>query len=164
LLNAAERIRRMLVRHGYADLGFYLTQTGFAVVTRCERIDGAGAPLQDPRFSVDIPRLRDFSLSGIVSAMFSAPQGRFRVIMIAVTSDPGSIRRRTSDGTAGAVELLGPGGDPVIPREFDSIGFSGYTALALFYEITKTGEQPPHVVGDGLTVDAHLRGSGLETR
>jgi hypothetical protein len=164
LLDAATRLRQMLVRHGYEDLGWYVTQTGFAVVTRCERIDGRGAPLHDPRFSVDIPSFHDFSFSGIARAMFSAPEGRFRVIMIAVTSDPASIRRRAHGGDASPVEALGLDGDAVVPQELQTLRFQGYTALILFYEISKVGDKPPRIVADGLTVDTHIRGSGLETR
>jgi hypothetical protein len=164
LWDAAHRIRQMLVRHGYEDQGWYTTGTGFAVVTRCERIDGDGTPRQDPRFSMDIPMFHDFSLLGIARAMFSAPQGRFRVIMIAVTSDPASIRRRTHDGGAGTVERLGQHGDAVIPQELQTPPLEGHSALILFYEITKLGDQPPRIVADGLTVDTHVRGSGMEIR
>ncbi len=163
LWDAAERIRGMLVRRGYQDLGWYRTGTGFAVATRCERIDDSGIPLGEPRFSTTIPRFHDFSLRGIARALFSAPRGRFRVIVIAVTSDPGAVHRRTGTTDATAVEALSAGGNAPIPRTLDQVSLARHAALILFYEIAKLGDASPRIVTDGLTSADHVRGSGLET-
>lgn len=163
LYGAAEKLESMLQRHGYSDLRWYLVPKGFAVATRCERIRKNGTAID---FSAEVPAISEFTLAGIVGSIFKAHKGRFRVMLLTVTSDPGSLTSVEAAGDATTAEMLGHGGGFAIPNELKSIKVDAdkHHGLVLFYEIVRTADQQPQVVHQqALTSAAQLWATGLET-
>jgi hypothetical protein len=93
---AAERLLAALDASGYAEHSFFSVQPdpavapeGFALVTRLEQIDPDGSPRPGAeRWSVALPEREIFSLGDFVRALFSAPEGHYRVIVFTVTGRP----------------------------------------------------------------------------
>lgn len=162
LYDVAGHVQEALARRGYSDMSWYIIPNGFAVVTRCERISDTGAPLDHPRFSSDIERIHEFSLRGMLSALFRAPRGRFRVLLVAVTSDPASIVGRTDDRDGDTLTNLSRFGGFAIPEELNDSPRNGHSAFILFYELSKRGDRDLEVVHDGaLTSADEVTSTGL---
>lgn len=93
---AADRLLAALGRAGYAEHSFFSIQPnpdrppeGFALVTRLEQIEPDGAPKPVPdRWSVELPARELFSLGDFVRALFTAPEGHYRVIVFTLTGLP----------------------------------------------------------------------------
>ncbi len=84
-----DRLERALIDAGYVEYGYQsIGCSGFAMVTRLERIDEDGRPLQGTiRFAA--PEARpDWSLGSYLSRLFYAPPGYYRQIVFAATDQP----------------------------------------------------------------------------
>jgi hypothetical protein len=84
-------LRSALDGAGYFEGSYYVIPQGYALATRMESIESDGSPRPgQARWNVE-PDSRDisiFSLSSYLVALFSAPPGRYRVIVFLVTSEP----------------------------------------------------------------------------
>ena len=84
-----ERLENALIEAGYVEYGYQsIGCSGFAMVTRLERIDENGRPLEGAmRFAP--PETRpNWSLGGYLSRLFYAPPGYYRQIVFAATDQP----------------------------------------------------------------------------
>lgn len=96
LKEVGDRLRHALDQAGYAELDFFsippdLDQQpeGFALVTRLERIYEDGRRwLGKKRWLEELPARDVFSLKELVRALFTAPEGHYRVIVFVVTGRP----------------------------------------------------------------------------
>lgn len=163
LYELATRFSAVLTSRGYGDLNWFLTPTGFVTVTRCERIGPEGVSLEHPRFSTEIGKIGDLSFTKLLGAIFHAREGRFRVVMLVVTSSPNSMYDplpSVDDGLQ--VIRLGQNGAAQIPEELLTKSSRGYAAYYLFYEIERTGEARPRLVySTALTAAQHLAATKL---
>lgn len=81
----AQRLETALGQAGYFEHSYYAVPGGFALVTRLEQIEFDGTPKPPPqRWSADAPRHEVFSLRDYLRALFTAPQGHYRVIVFIV--------------------------------------------------------------------------------
>lgn len=71
---------------GYDEKAYHAVPGGFALVTRVEQIEPDGTPKRgNSRWSVEIAALETFSLDAYIRALFTAPQGFYRVIVFLIT-------------------------------------------------------------------------------
>lgn len=92
LLELEVSIRLALRSAGYFDVGTLPTpQGGIAIITPVEQITSSGIPVEGAqRWVADINRntCGSFSLSCILKALFLAPEGFYRVLVILATDEP----------------------------------------------------------------------------
>lgn len=162
LYDVAARLQKAFNEAGYGELSWYSVEGGFAMVSRMEQFSTDGTPLPEPdRFSSEIAEPR--TLGERLREVFSARQGRFRVVVFIVTSQPvrQDIRRRLSREEA--IELLAEGADRV-PEEIGREVFSSaHQCTALIYEFEQ--RTPDHnaefVHSSRLDANVHLRRGGI---
>ncbi len=158
----ADRLQKALSARGYQEHSWFEVPGGFVLVTRLEQITAQGVPAPSPnRWSAE-PMHRVMSLRDYVNAMFTAPQGRFRVIALLVTDQP-----LTSSGVPpkqeDAVGWLSQGSlNP--PRSVSTATWTlQHVCAAYIYEFEKpsTDRKATFVASSQLSGEAHLRGAGL---
>lgn len=158
--DVAERIENALGGLGYHERSYYQVPGGFALVTRLEQIDEFGVPLTDERrWLAGIAPVRPPSLTGWLSSLFSAPEGRFRVIALILTSEVVG-----ADGAAPSqADALGwvSAGDLNLTQCLaDSPYTNAHILAALIYEFRQIGVNNPRFEF-GTDVTEHMNGSGL---
>ena len=161
LFDVAARLQQAFNEAGYGELSWYSVPGGFAMVSRMEQFDRYGTPLPDPdRFSIAIAQPR--TLGERLWEVIRARQGRFRMIVLVVTSEPvrQGARRLSREE---AMELFAEGADRV-PEEIGREVFSSlYLCTALIYEFHQ--RTPDHnaefVPSSRLDANIHLRQAGI---
>lgn len=154
-------IRSALDSAGYGSRSYYKIPGGYAIATQLERFvdDGRPAPGVD-RWAV-ASKLWPFSLENYIKALFATEPGRFRVIVLIVTSTPvqlsseGAVRKQAIDWVMGGFNVL--------PPEIAEVLYDGaMNCTALVYEFKKAPGGAPEAERPGqLTGDVHMSGSGL---
>ena len=155
------RLSESLERCGYTEKRYYAVPNGFALVTKIEQIDSEGRP-KKPRWSVEIGKVRNFTVESYLKALLMAPHGYFRVIAFVVTSRPfvtnGDLltRKEADQWLIGGLNIL-----PSSIREFDLT--KDHKVTALIYEFEKKGIKGDVncLVPGKLQGETHLKGSGL---
>ena len=152
-----------LNRAGYADWSVYgYRDAGFAVATRMERIQDDGSPDQD-RWLFEHEPSREFSLRELLSRLFQARPGHFRVIVFIVTQrvvTPGDGELTDSTATKWYQE-----GAADLPYGMRRLVVDSLHTEALIYEFRRPDEDVEAVQVDsdetGLTGVQHLVRAGL---
>lgn len=158
----ADRLQKALLSRGYQELAWFVIPNGFALVTRLEQITEQGVPAAgNSRWSATpshpIRRFRDY-----LDAMFTAPQGRFRVIAFLVTDLPIPDSNHVPDRELAQGWLSA--GSLAPPRAAASTAWtSDHACIAYIYEFTKSSasSKPTAVATSNLTAMAHLQAAGL---
>ena len=84
-----ERLENALIEAGYVEFGYQsIGCSGFAMVTRLERIDEEGRPLEGAMRFAPPEAKPNWSLGGYLSRLFYAPPGYYRQIVFAATEKP----------------------------------------------------------------------------
>lgn len=84
-----KRLVWALKRMGYYAHAYYEIPNGFALVTRIEQINTDGTSKNPPaRWEIKLPPHRGFNLDKLITAVFAAKKGYFRVIVFIITSNP----------------------------------------------------------------------------
>lgn len=168
LVDVYERISFALHQSGYGEQRVYGVPAsgdeGFAIVTRLERFDKNGVPLDDDTRFLP-PDLEDtsFNLTEFIKRLFVAPQGYFRFAIFIIT-DLTYIPNAPEIDSEGAQTLLEEG-VPRLPDSFEQVSSSGYHVDVLIYEYlwdTQKDEAKPIAPGR-LTAYQHLAGAGLDS-
>lgn len=143
---AAERLIAALGAAGYAEHAFFAIRPdpgrppeGFALVTRLEQIfpDGRPRPV-DQRWRVELPPRDVFSLQGLIEALFTAPEGHYRVIVFTVTGRPvAPSQEEPTREDAG--EWLGRGLARLPPSLAELPWTRGHACTALIYQFRQVG-------------------------
>ncbi|MEM7677253.1 MAG: hypothetical protein AAF449_14730 [Myxococcota bacterium] len=172
LSDAAEELHALLLSAGYSEQAYYELRpggqtTGFALVTRIERIrsDGTPFPAQERFLAAHAPER--FDVLQFLKSLFVAPVGYYRVLVFTVSTD-----RIRTDGPAmtdaQAETLLNQGAS----RLAGCIAQAPYTRAhaidALVYEFRHAPEEqnaPDKAVSQllpsQLAPDVHLRNAGI---
>lgn len=159
--NAVERALRSV---GHAQVGFQSVGCdGFAAISYLERIDANGRPLSDGTRFLPPGAKEPWSLSGYLTRLFSAPQGKYRQIVIVGTDrlmDDFGAAPTTEEG----LEMIDDSNAerPPVLREY--LWRRGHHRLvALIYEFDKPAGRGAavHVPPRGLGGTKHLQGAGL---
>jgi hypothetical protein len=161
LAAVAARLGAALDACGYAERAWFSIPGGFALVTRLEQINDDGTPKSGAaRWAAEPPRqiagIRDY-----MRALFSAPGGRFRVVVFLVTDEP------VGGGTpaparAEAVGWLREGALSLPPEIAAQPLGDAHQAYAYIYEFEKQGDAEARFLAESrLTAQAHLNAAGL---
>jgi hypothetical protein len=136
LSDVGRRIVRALEAAGYSEYSFYAVPGGFAVVARLERVQDDGTPAPDQLRFLAPEAAEPFSLSTYVTRLFFAPQGYYRQIVFAVTTEV--VRPSGPAPSARTAQALLQGGADRLPAAFRAMPFTAdYQATALIYEYRK---------------------------
>jgi hypothetical protein len=164
LRDVERRIRQVLGENGYSEASFYAVPDGFALVTRLEQINDDGTPKEGPqRWSLEVPRLSEFSFSAYLRALFLAPPGYFRVIVFIVTPHP-IVQSEAKVTPKEAGHWLTAGADR-LPESLGTLDFSreAYLCTALVYEFNRRTESDEPAILDPGNIPGriHLLKAGL---
>ena len=164
--HVAERLSLALHKSGYVWKSYYYLDTpkknGFVLVSRIERIDDEGKPL-DPRWTTEYKAPEVVTIEDFLRVLFTSKPGRFRVIAFVVS--PYDL---TTTGTppteTEVVEWLDSGYDR-LPKPLKPLSFlEDYSCRALIYEFKKNKNGESHFVPKTeteLTAEDHLNGVEL---
>jgi hypothetical protein len=135
LRDVSRRIEAAFRRAGYIEWSYYAVPKGFAIVSQLEQYQPDGTPLKEPdRWSIKVPAPRVFSLDSYIKALFTANQGRFRIVALIVTSDPVTQDSKTKITREEALKWVGEGANK-LPKEYERIPFGDdVDCTALIYE------------------------------
>lgn len=159
----ANRLEVALTLAGYSERSFFAAPNGFVLATRLEQIEFDGTPRPDEsRWSHALPRREIFSLRDYMVALFTAPEGHYRVIVFVVSDEPFA----PSDEDVTESEARGwlHGGVERLPPEVANIAISDeHACSALVYQFKKQGHhREPILHPDGApAADMHLVRSGI---
>ena len=121
---------------GHHEMSYYGVPNGFALVTRLESIEANGEPKAgEGRWNVEMAPVSAFSIGAYIRALFSAPLGRYRVIVVLITS-----QRFTADDVTvskdDASRWLALGGNS-LPTDVAALQAAGAICTAMIYEFEK---------------------------
>ncbi len=157
--DTAERLSRALRAAGYESPAFYSAPGGYAMAARLEQIEADGTPRPVPmRWSAALPQREVFSLGDYFKALFSAPEGHYRVIVFVVsdrpfaTSDTGTSREEADAWLHGGLNVL-PAAIAGLPLT------AGHACTALIYQFRKQGFQ-----GEAVSVFDGAPGASVQLR
>lgn len=158
LADVDRRLAAALDAAGYFEKAYYAVPGGFALVTRLEQIRDDGMSEKEPeRWSIEMPRLKEFSLRSYLRALFVAPRGRYRLIVFVTTPEPFT-QAPTGIGADDADLWLVEGLNR-LPRSIGEIAFTEdtlVTALIYQFEWVDLEERPAFVTDPDLPARSHL--------
>ena len=136
-------IRKALERGQYYDTGYYGIPNqpdGFVLVTRLEKIEEDGSPVElSERWVTEVDQKSDFNLSRYLKSLFVAEEGYYRVIAFVVTSE--DITSWGETASAKEFEKMISEASPSLMKSTASQPLSDTHALyALIYEFAKDCE------------------------
>jgi len=139
LSQVAGTLEEALDNAGYIERSYYAAPKGFALVTRLEQVNPDGTPKSVPdRWSVQMTTPKVFSLASYLQALFTAQEGRFRIIAFIVTTAPFAQNPNVAISREDAMEWLSVGSQ-TLPASIGSLAYSErHYSMALIYEF----EQP----------------------
>ena len=147
---------------GYSEKSYYAIPAGFALVTRLEQTDAEGRPKPEPgRWAPNVDRTGRFSLASYLKALFTCPQGSFRVLVFAVTSTNFSATGEAPSRNQAETWLVG--GWNGLPEPTASAAYTWtHRCTALVYEF-ETGTAPGAVLREPprLPAKTHLEKAQL---
>jgi hypothetical protein len=161
--DVADRLTKALAGLGYSERSFYHAPGGFVLATRLEQIDFDGTPKAGLlRWSAKLPPREIFSLSGFIDALFSAPEGHYRVIVFVVNDQPFSGTDQTASQADALAWVLG--GVNRLPPSIAMTSLTGdHNGTALIYQFRQVGQSGAVLANpDGAAPAAqHLERSGI---
>jgi hypothetical protein len=139
--DVAARLTSALTDIGYSEHSFYGVPGGFALATRLEQIEFDGTPKNEPlRWSAALPPREIFSLGDFLSALFTAPEGHYRVIVFVVTDRPFAASGEAASQSEALAWLRN--GLNALPSAIASLPLGDrYDGTALVYQYRKVGQQ-----------------------
>lgn len=153
-----QRFSTALTKAGYGEKSYYEVPGGFALVTRLERIYPDGSPATDDRFPSSGAGVSGMGLWQYVRALFSAPLGRYRVIVFVVTDATFQPSMKTLN-SAEAAKLLQRGFNR-LPRDLGAKSFgAAHDCTILVYEFETSVAMPAgRFIGttEAIAAPAHL--------
>jgi prepilin-type N-terminal cleavage/methylation domain-containing protein len=161
LRDVASALEAAFRRCGYIEKSYYAVPDGFALASRIEQINEDGSASRD-RWSLDVPNMRQFSLSAYLAALFNAPRaGHFRIIVFIVTPHPFT-QSNVPITAAEAREWISAGAN-TLPDEVGEQDYSRrHDCTALIYEFKGSGaKRAVFVEPSELSAETHLVKAGL---
>lgn len=159
----ADRLLAALEECGYHDRSFYGVPGGFALATRLEQIEPDGTPRPEPeRWSQAVPAHEVFDLGSFLRALFSAPEGHYRVLVFVAREGPVPLSDEEVDREMADAWAIG--GDLALPPALAARPWGdGHRVTVLIYQFQITGlHGEPVAHPDGAPpVSRQLARSGL---
>lgn len=158
------RLRAAIHDAGFRETPLFEVPGGFAIVTLVERIqdNGVSYPVPD-RWNAG--KLPPGSIREYLTHLFFGPPGRFRMIVLAVTTDPVMGVGGDDPITEEDARRLTEGAGLVLPPEIAEQPFEGRHVLALVYHFQRqVGATSILHRPDEIGPEEHLRGAGIMDR
>jgi len=136
---------------------------GFAIVTHVEHIDDHGVPA-DPRWSIQPAQRIPTTLAELWSDLIHATPGRYRVIILVVTSRSlNSLKAPRTQATAQGMSTLLRQGEDTLPSELRQVqGTADRRCVAVVYEFQRTNDSEPKALeSSDIGGPTHLAAAGL---
>lgn len=163
LRDVARRLEQTFDAAGYVERSYHSIPNGFALVSRIEQILADGTPREEAaRWSVSNVRPNVVSLRDYITALFTAPRGRYRIIVFIVTDLPVT-QEKKEPTRAEATEWL-TSGALILPPSIGGQPYSGdYYTTALIYEFERgAGDQSAALkIPSDLPGKTHLERAGI---
>jgi hypothetical protein len=162
LSSVGARLVGALEHARYFDYSYYRAPDGFALVARLERIGPDGTALPEEIRFLQPESHEPFSLTGYIKQLFFAPEGFYRLIVFAVTSQPFAATGASLDAAA-AASLVSKGANR-LSDDFETMAFTDrHRVSALIYEFQKGArERDVSTVTPGrLGARTHLERAGI---
>jgi len=146
LADVATKLESVMQQAGYAEISYFSAPGGYAIASRIEQINDDGVPKEPPaRWSLQISKPGIFSLKEYLLALFTAPKGRFRVIVWIVTNKP-FVQNSDKITPEEAMEWVRSGAT-AIPKTLGELTYTGdYRTTALIYEFEKSADAAEAIV------------------
>jgi hypothetical protein len=162
LKHADYTLRAGLIAAGYDELSYYSVPDGFALISRLEKIETDGSPKPEPGRWSQADKKSGFSLGEYLSILFTAPAGRYRIIVFIVTPKPfAATGAKVSKAVA---EEWVRSGSNQLPASLGGLPYlDQYVCTALIYEFEKNDskDSATALVPGNLTAAMHLKNTGL---
>ena len=137
---------------------------GFAIVTHVEYIDDHGVPL-DPRWGVRPSQKNPTTLAEFWRALFTANPGRYRVLVIVVTSHTlQSVKASSHVATPEELSKLERSGEDRLPDAMRRIpGTPDRRCVAIIYEFYRqsSSDEPKQLESSSIEGPDHLAAAGM---
>ncbi len=164
----SERLERALIAAGYVEYGYlHIGCSGFAMVTRMERIDEDGRPMAGAERYAPPERSESWSLSSYVARLFFAPPGYYRQIVFAATDRPYDPDNLADAPTREALDTMMARADvTALPETMLDRPFSRRHQLhALIYEFEKSpgDRNVAQLIPSRLQGPQHIEQAGIYT-
>ena len=135
-----ERLKQAFADAGYRQPRVYQTCGGFAMISSVERMRNDGAPFADPGRFVNLDQsisaIEDFSIEGVLRALFTVQPGRFRLTAFVVSDQ--TIAPTSERLSSDAARALTQGGAVSLPPRLAGEDFTpAHKIIALVYEFEK---------------------------
>ena len=158
------RIVEALFEGGYDDKSYFGVPNGFAIVTRLAEIHSDGYPEYSNRWIAEITpiSIKEFSLSKYIEALFSAPEGRYRIFVFIVTSRNMVIPSGTPVGQDEAEAWIIEGANK-LPTWMESQPYTReHTCTVYIYEFIQSGHgtEANQNIPSNITGRKHLERAG----
>ena len=165
LREASEKMGRLANRAGYSEKRFFrFGRDGFAMMTRIERFNRDGKPFPPPRRFTGPSSRESFTLTEFLTALFIAPVGFYRVIVMVVTPNPGyPISQQPLE--AKVADIMMDHAPARLHGELTETSFSADHGIdVLVYEFRRTEQKEPEMLpAPLLPVETHLTSTQLLT-
>lgn len=156
---------RLLRDRGYGGCVVFRIPGGFAILTRPERFDPTnGRPFDESeRWTTHWLPLSQLRFSDMFWAIFRAPVGHFRFLLIAVTDDdPRPDEEQPNDADFALFDRGSRFPSLKLPDDLTAEPTEGRHCYVLIYHFRKSeGGRIEQSSGDGLQIENHLVGAGL---
>ena len=165
LKDAASRLTQALSKAGYVQRLYSAPDCGncgFALVTRLERINEDGSPVDGLDRFRPVGEEQPGTFISYLKSLFKAPTGYYRMIIFVVTDDVYVPDSEPIASAAEAERILQSGTIPKL-APYSNCGFVGKSIDALIYEFRmEPGQDTPEVIEKGLIPPyVHFEKSGL---
>jgi hypothetical protein len=158
------RITTALAAGGYDEKSYFGVPNGFAIVTHLEQITSDSYPENSNRWVSELApvSITEFSINKYLEALFSIPQGRYRIFVFIITS-----HLVVSSGTPisqGAAQDWVIQGANKLPNWMETLPYTkDYTCTVYVYEFTQSGvgANANQNIPSDITGRQHLERAGL---
>ncbi len=161
--DVAEAVKRAFKSIGHVQIGYQsIGCDGFAVISYLERIDSQGRPLPDEVRFLPPGAKEPWSLRGYLTRLLTAPEGKYRQIVIVGTDKP--MDEFGDAPTSGEVLDMMDDAGQELPETLKNYAWnSSHRLVALIYEFERPAGRgdPIRVPPRGLGGTKHLTGAGL---
>ncbi|MDP1557278.1 MAG: hypothetical protein Q8S09_08015 [Hyphomonas sp.] len=161
--DVAAAIQRAFKSIGHVQIGYQsIGCDGFAVISYLERIDSQGRPLPDEVRFLPPGAKEPWSLTGYLTRLLTAPEGKYRQIVIVGTDKP--MDEFGDAPTSSEVLDMFDVASPELPESLKKYAWnSSHRLVALIYEFERPAGRgdPIRVPPRGLGGTKHLTGAGL---
>jgi hypothetical protein len=147
---------------GYTAIHYWAVRDGFAAATAIEQINDDGTPKQGNRWSPGVAAPRLFSLRSYLRALFTAPRGRYRLIVFVVSPHAFS-QRETTLRFRPSIDWLWSGLSGLPPSIASAPLTGAHVCTALVYEFEQADPYTEPVLKSPSALDGrtHLQMAGL---